>query len=52
LTMLVSSTAMIVPIMTEPAMSHLCGGSCSAAADTGGGGGGEEDSRGTVAVAI
>src|SRR5678815_4561926 len=32
LTILESSTAMIVPIMTEPAMSHLCGFSRATAA--------------------
>ena len=29
LTMLESSTAMIVPVITEPAMSHLCAGNPS-----------------------
>jgi hypothetical protein len=28
-TMVVSSTAMIVPVITEPAMIHLCAGSPS-----------------------
>jgi hypothetical protein len=34
-TMVVSSTAMIVPVITEPAMSHLCAGSPSFVATIG-----------------
>src|SRR5438105_4329415 len=53
LTMLVSSTAMIVPIITEPAISHVCGRSrSSTAARACGGGAGDGCSRGTVAVAM
>src|SRR5436190_13711922 len=51
-TMLVSSTAMIVPIMTDPAISHLCGGSRWSTATGAGCGGGAGVSRGTVAVAM
>src|SRR5438034_8751269 len=50
-TMLVSSTAMMVPIMTEPAINHLCGSCRSTGAGAGSGAGGAAP-RGIVAVAI